>query len=194
MIGSYWPWLRKCQTVWKRYHTPLFIGNDPLQRAITGHSGLKCLTCMEWIYIWSGDRYGLKGRLDYMILLCWLCHVWFCHAWFFLFTLALQVMCDFSQAPLYMRKENCRKVILLFLYVSEKSLVVFSEYHNDCQCYSQYQTRHETPKGMSHARICRRKVSGTENTVSVFSLADLSILHFSLYYKYRKLWMENVHT
>ena len=25
---------------------------------------------MEWIYIWSGDRYRLKGHLDYMILFC----------------------------------------------------------------------------------------------------------------------------
>ena len=50
-------------------------------------------------------------------------------------------MCDFSPAPLYMRKENCKKVILLFLYVTEKLLVVFSENHNNCQCCSQNQTR-----------------------------------------------------
>ena len=79
IICSYWSRFRKYQTVWKKYHTSLFIGNDPLQRAITGHFGLmKCLTWMEWIYILSDDRYGLKGRLVYMILSCWLCHVWSC--------------------------------------------------------------------------------------------------------------------
>ena len=58
---------------------------------------------------------------------CWLCHVWFCHAWLFLFTLALQIMCDFYSSRLYtwekkMEEDNIAVSLFILIIIASAIL------------------------------------------------------------------------